>query len=417
METRIARHGHIASAIFLVALAIRLAIVLLLPTGYPIDMRGWLETGRFVATYGVGYVYDTYQQANAYPPLYFWPLRFAAAMPDPEMALRLLAIIADAACASLVWAVARTWLPTQRAILAGLLYALNPAALVTVAWMGMIGDPWFLLPLLGAVRILVSHRPAWALPLLTLAVCVKPQALALAPLIAAVILLHTHPRDLIRPLLMSAAVLGTTVLPFILAGRMIELIVAVLGFGRRAPYTHNYADTLWLIVTAFQWPMRVLDDTALVGALSYRRASLLLFGLLVALAFPVLHAARDPRMVATVAAALTLGFFVVSTRMHVNYSFAAFPFLCLLAASGWHGRAALGAATVGCLTNWAIEDVPALHWLPPNMSGIGVQVLVALLYLAAFALVTAPLVVHRLFAHQGSAPPPDPARAPLPPHL
>lgn len=81
--------------------------MLLLPTGFPTDMRGWLETAYFVATYGIGHVYDTYQQANAYPPLYFWPLRFAATLPDPELALRLLAIVADAACAYLALDAAR----------------------------------------------------------------------------------------------------------------------------------------------------------------------------------------------------------------------------------------------------------------------------------------------------------------------
>jgi hypothetical protein len=62
---------------------------------------------------------------------------------------------------------------------------------------------------------------------------------------------------------------------------------------------------------------------------------------------------------ATLAAAvLSVGFFFISTRMHVNYVFLAFPFLCALVATGrFSAWLMLLGVTLACVVNWQ-HDLP-----------------------------------------------------------
>jgi hypothetical protein len=67
----------------------------------------------------------------------------------------------------------------------------------------------------------------------------------------------------------------------------------------------------------------------------------------------VLVAHVSARAVTISGAVVGLAFFFFNTRMHVNYSFMAFPFLCILAAAGgWPARLALATTTLACLVDW-----------------------------------------------------------------
>lgn len=98
------------------------------------------------------------------------------------VALKLVPVLADVISGWLVYLAARTLAPDRVALLGVVAWLLNPAALfVTVIW-----GQWDAVPallVLGAVWLALEGVPLWGLPLLAYAALIKPQLLALAPLL------------------------------------------------------------------------------------------------------------------------------------------------------------------------------------------------------------------------------------------
>jgi hypothetical protein len=384
-----------------VAFLVRLAIVLAVPVGEVGDMAGWVETARRVSLEGVQAAYSVLSVASLYPPGFMYPLwatgqayiwccspGFETDTQSIDILMRLAPILADTGVAILVGCLAAAS-DGNRRLQAGLLYALNPAILTTVAWKGMIGDPYYVLfILLGLLSALHSH-PIASIVCMTLGVLVKPQALALVPLISAILLTRA---SLQRLLLGALAGLATTLfllIPFVLGGTLGDLWAALRQMGVVHAYTQNSADNLWALL-----PVWRLEDAA-VGpngqvpdtegpfpGLIYRDLGLMLFGLLYLVTLARLVARDSPRQVVLAGSVIALGFFFLNTRMHVNYVFLAFPLLCALApAGGLRPRLALAAATLACLIDW---DVPAVLPWGAHRANAGLYLASLLMCWAAF---------------------------------
>jgi hypothetical protein len=222
-----------------------------------------------------------------------------------------------------------------------------------------------LLGLLGAVH----GRPLIATVCLTLAVLTKPQALALVPLGVLVLVGRTTARQ--RPALLAAGALTvlTVLLPFVLHGTLGDVWSALQGMAGLHAFTQNSADNLWTLLPVWRLADAAVgpfgavpDDTLLLPGLTCRDAGLLALIALQAGVLARLGRLPDSRAVAEAGAVLVVGSFFVATRMHVNYIFLAFPFLCALAPSGpLRLRLVLLAITVACLIDWQ-DDVPwAVH--------------------------------------------------------
>ena len=364
------------------ALGVRLAIILAGPALEAGDMAGWEETTRRVTLVGVHAGYASLDPGSLYPPAFLYPLWIIGQAYrlccSPEVAtgtrtldalLRAGPSLADALLAALVYALARTWSAPGPARWAGLVYAVCPAVLVTVAQQGMIGDPALgvlvVLALLGALH----GRPLLATVCLVLAVLTKPQAVALVPLGVLVLLGRTTARQ--RPALLAAAALTVlaVLLPFVLHGTLGDVWAAFGAMAGLHAFTQNSADNLWTLLPVWRLPDAsvgpfgaVPDDTLLLPGVTCRDAGLLALVGLQAIVLARLGRLPGPRAVAEAGAVLVVGSFFVATRMHVNYIFLAFPFLCALAPSGsLRLRLALVAITVACLTNWQ-DDIPwAVH--------------------------------------------------------
>lgn len=379
-----------------VALAIRLAIVFLLPDGEPGDLLGWEDAAARVALNGVQAAYTQLDPGSLYPPAFFYPLwlvgqlyrtccsaEFATNTPQLDVLMRLLPSVVDAAIAPLVFVLARSLEGStpRRAMLAGLAYACNPAVLITVSQRGMIGDPYFVLLIVLSVVAARYANNMLAAGLFTLAVLVKPQAVALAPLMAVVILRTDLVRSAWRAVGISALVCGVVLVPFVAAGALADVGSAVIGMAGLHAFTQNSADNLWMLLpvwrvsTVAPGPFgEVPDTTPFVTGLSYQTLGLLAFGALNIGVLVILVRRFSWAGVTLAAAVLAVGFFFVSTRMHVNYVFLAFPFLCALVATGrFSAWLVLLGVTLACVVNWQ-HDLP---WM--------VQRVNAGLYAASFA--------------------------------
>ncbi|MBO0880375.1 MAG: hypothetical protein J2P17_08495 [Mycobacterium sp.] len=380
-----------------VALVVRLAIVFLLPDAEPGDLAGWEEAAARVVRNGVQAAYASLDPGSLYPPAFFYPLwlvgqlyrtccsaDFATDSPQLDVLMRLVPSIVDAVVAPLVFVLARSLEGStpRRAMWAGLAYALNPAVLITVSQRGMIGDPYYVALIVLAVIAARYANNTLAAGLFTLAVLIKPQALALAPLMA-VVILRTEPlRSGLRALGISALAGGLVLLPFVVGGSLADVGNAIVGMAGLHAATQNSADNLWMLLPVWRLSSatpgpfgEVPDTTAFVAGLSYRD-----FGVLAIIALNLVVLAQLARKfswagVTLAAAVLAVGFFFVSTRMHVNYVFMAFPFLCALVATGrFSAWLVLLGVTLACTLNWQ-HDLP---W--------AVQRVNAGVYAASFAL-------------------------------
>jgi len=385
-----------------VALATRVAIILLAPSGQTGDMVGWVATAQRVAADGVQAGYGVLDPGSLYPPAFFYPLwltgklytlccspAFATDTHSLDVLMRVGPVVADAALAVLVYCLALAWSGPSRARWAGLLYALNPAVLATVAWQGMIGDAYYASLLVLALLCVLRGQVVPSAVCLTLAVLVKPQALAFVPLLGFLLLTRATAIQLLVALVASAVAVVLVMLPFVVHGALGDVAAALPAMGALHANTQNHADNVWLLLPVWRGAVAadpngaVPDNTVLVAGLTYLAVGLLAFAALYAGVLVRLVRGGTARDVAFAAAIIGLGFFFLNTRMHVNYVFLAFPFLCALAPSGGSRvRLALGAVTLACLVGW---DVPShLPWLVHRANAVLYGGSLALLCALAF---------------------------------
>jgi len=373
----------------IIALLIRLAIVLLVPAGHPSDMRGWMETTKYLIDGGLTSIYAQNLQGNAYPPAFFYPLwlvgyiyklccspRFEYPTRTLDILMRSGPILADAAIAALVCWLAGKWTTRRGALIAGLLYAVNPAVLTTVAWMSMIGDPYYVLLIL--LSLVAHERFALATFLATIAVLTKPQALAFLPLIAFSLAMQANRREIIASVVFGSAAGLMILLPFWLAGNGRQVVSAIARMGNAFPYMHVRADNLWFIVSGARDPWGAsppYDMNLFLGLVSYRDIGLVAFAMLNVLVFYWLVGRFTSVNLFASAALIGLGFFVLSTRMHVNYLFSVFALLSILAGIDRRYGLILAAITIACLVDWNV--------LGSVMSSVSIHLVNAAVYVLA----------------------------------
>ena len=227
-------------AVLSAAAAVRLVLAPLV-AGYGVDIACFTSWSLHMANVGPAQFYQTVSFCD-YPPGYLYVLLVDGLLmnllgvtggPGAELIVKLAPIACDIAGAALVYRLVResalcAALGEGRArgrtalLLAGL-YAFNPAAVVTSACWGQ-ADAVLALLVLLALWLASDGRWRMALPVYVAACLVKPQALMLAPLGAAVLVKQTvlavrgrdgrALRDLGLGLLFAALTALTIVLPF-----------------------------------------------------------------------------------------------------------------------------------------------------------------------------------------------------------
>ncbi|MBI5305185.1 MAG: DUF2029 domain-containing protein [Chloroflexi bacterium] len=372
----------------LIAFAVRLTIVVNVPNAFPWDMGGWIETTQRLVVNGVPNIYAEHLQGNLYPPGFFYPLwfvgqtyrlccspQFDPQSPTIEFLLRLSSILADSFIAMTVYLIARMWLDARRAFASGVVYVFNPVVLTTTAWMSMIGDPYYLLLVMLALYAALNEHWLWASALIVLAVMIKPQAMAFAPLVGFLIVTRANWRQMIASGV-TACVVGVGVwLPFILGGTLEQAAQITTRMRLAYPFLHVFADNFWFLIAGGREPwdptapnvklpdaLIPYDTNLFLGVIAYREVGLIAFGVLCLIVLYGLLGRTKPHTVVAAGAAMAFGFFMLSTRMHVNYAFPVFAFLAILVASREWWYTPIGALTiVTSLVDWELFDefIPA----------------------------------------------------------
>ena len=319
-------------------LAVVLRLVLLPTDGFRGDLDEFVKWVHGLVTQPFGRAYD---QNLTFPPVmvYIWGLLGAlepafrtmtdAADPVVRAVMKTPASLADLAIGLLV-----AWELRGRprwAVVAGLGILLHPAFIDVSAWWGQYESIYVLFGLIAYMLAVRGHSlPAAAV--LALALMTKPQAIPFLVPFAAWFLARGGVRGAALAGIVGAAVVALLWLPFLADG-------GVAGYARSlnehqgetfAILSLRAWNVWWLFQEAFAGGQFVLDQTAIIGPLTFRHLGLLVAGLLELVVFLAVYRCPTRRTLALGLAAAVLVAFTFLTTMHERYVFGALVFLVLL---------------------------------------------------------------------------------------
>nr|ART39150.1 H138 [uncultured bacterium] len=224
------------------------------------------------------------------------------------------------------------------ALLASLLYALNPGVIYATSYWGQLDSvpTFFMLASLAAIS---ARRVPLAWALLAIGFVLKPQAVILYPLLGIMTLRGWGIRGLIQASLATAAVMAVGYVYFVLIGEMDTVLTIYRGiFTDESTKVSTSAWNLW-------WPSRVFEDPNPSDAifsvgglqLSYTAASQLLTGMSGLLALAYAWRAKSPLHAYVAASFLAFSFFMLPMKIHERYLF---PILAMMAPLAVQNRGA-----------------------------------------------------------------------------
>ncbi len=334
----VARHPRaLLAALLLLGLLVRLP---LLPYDYhnSRDLSNHRDWARALRDSGLTSIYD--QPRVNYPPLSLYLFGSAIAVDDQLPAdwhyrdhsltslLKLPAILADVLTAGLIALAIPRRRPGLR-LAACAAYLFNPAIWYVSAQWGQI-DSVYALFLVAAI-VAVDRRdilPAWLA--YALAVGSKLQSLALGPLLLVATLARRGWKSAVAGMAAAGALLAALALPWLLAGRALDVLSGITRLPNNTPYVDRSAYNLWYLVLGGKI-LGVSSQLQPAGLpVTYQQIGLVLFAAFVLLVVALVWRHPDAPL-AIPAALLSLGFFALPTEVHERHMFAAIPFLILAA--------------------------------------------------------------------------------------
>jgi Gpi18-like mannosyltransferase len=367
-----------ATVLFLASIVVMLAVAHLLRDtpgfvvraedgSYQGDIVHYVYWTRLVTLGGIQAAYSgTWPETYAvYPPLPLYPYQAIGNLyrlfQDPTFdaeqaqqslwlreAIKLSAVLWHLLTALAIYFVVRRAYGERAAGLTGSAYVLNPALLYDVAHWGQPDGAHSLFSVL-AVGLL-----SWGS--MALAALAKPQAWVLVPLLAVATLRERGVRGLARGFFIGGLVTLVVTLPFLLSGRLGELLSLPSTVGSVMPVVSADAHNFWWLVATTRGvdPLFTPDGTRLVGPLTYRLAA----AMLVVAQFLMTYWLYWTRRVglAEAAALGVLGWFVFTTQVHENHLFFALPLLALALPDRPSLPWIYGLLSVTLLLNMALHD-------------------------------------------------------------
>jgi Gpi18-like mannosyltransferase len=372
----------------LIALSFIIRWLLFPISGYKNDMVTFEAWFRTAADNGLRSFYSLtrcdYPPFNVYLFWGFGSLAKAFSLfgtPQIAYVVKLVPAIFDAAMGFLIFVFIRSRLDFKMAIVAAALYVFNPAVIYNSAVWGQF-DAIYTFFLVLALMLALASKPELSAVTYAVGVLTKPQAIALLPLIAYLILRKRGWRRLITSLVAGAATVFVVILPF-------EWSSPITFLANN--YFFGYGEYACTSVNAFNtWALGGLwvADTPVTFVLGWA-----LFGALAAFVLYLLYerfGASGELLVLFSAFVLFFGFFMLPTRIHERYLFPAISMLTLMFLFLKKMRPLYVVLTATLLANvsyvlyWLNVYAAAGYTYSPNLTGDPVVIAVSLINLIAF---------------------------------
>jgi Gpi18-like mannosyltransferase len=254
--------------------------------------------------------------------------------------LKLPALVGDLACVWLLYHLGSriaTRTPVRLAgrsgLLAGALYALNPAVLYDSAYWGQV-DSLVAAAMLGAIACAFSHRPVWAGVVIALGFLVKPQAILLLPLLIWLGWRWSGTYGLVRGMLAGFGTFGLGMAYFWIegAGQQVRTIYRML-FETGEQISVSAWNIWWIVYRAHAstFPTDVVFATGPLE-LTLKDLSRGLLGVAVLIVIAYVGPRPTLGRAAAGAALLAFSFYMLPMKMHERYMFPLFALLAPVAA-------------------------------------------------------------------------------------
>jgi len=303
-----------------------------------------------------------------YPPLalielssagraYRWWTRGLQDSPALGVAIKLPVVLFEAGFVLLVFFASRRLAAGRDAAQwAACAYWLNPAAILDASVLAYL-DPLFVLPLAAALLACCLDWPLAGGMFFAASALTKPQAIIVAPALALAVWNCGGPSNRIRRITLAIAgsmMTGALVVgPIVAAGAWPNMIAALRSLGRQDMLSGN-ACNFWWVVTyllrawyavanmgvwgAFTAPVTILSisRTVEIGFPNLRLIGTVMASAVMCWGLWTARRARDPFLLAAVAAFLVHVYATLSVQVHENHLFAAVPLL-VIAGSGRPG--------------------------------------------------------------------------------
>jgi Gpi18-like mannosyltransferase len=392
-----------------IVLAVAIAVVVFLLQmiglahfeGFYTDIQAKSNRAVLAAFYGPSGIYDPRLPADFYPPGSVYALWLTGAigrwlMPSTT-AFRVLVetppLVANALIALTIFFIGAVRTTARRALILMLLFALNPGAVYdTVIW-GQ-SDSMYALPMLLALVLVLRGRSSLGWALEALAILVKPQAVALAPVLGVLALRDDKVRQWLADAAAFAGVIVLAFIPFQIGHPPRWLLHVYSTLAERYPQASAGAFNLLALLGG--WRVRDLEPVFL--GVPYIALGMILALAAFGLAAWVIWRGRDPQAAWLGAFIALFGFFLLAPRMHERYAYAALLFLVPLALDAPIFLAMYVVLTASFLGNLGYNMLTNNDLaFPPRMSAFVIACIAANLAVfaaaAAWAVLRAPTAV------------------------
>ena len=352
-------------------LAVSLLVrVLLFPLkGYPIDTNDFLAWFGTAAAHGIRPFYTVtwsdYPPFNVYIFWFFGTIANAASTHGISAVniVKLAPNLFDLGTALLIYVFVRKQASFKLALAATALYAFNPAVIFNAAVWGQY-DAIYTFFLILSLMLALKAKPELSAATLALALLTKPQAIALAPLIAFLIYKKSGLKRMLFSVLAFALTIFLIILPFNWSGQPLTALSQIYfgGFGQYSVTSVN-AFNIWGL-----YGLWVPDGSLFILGWA-------LFGAFAVFTLYFLYKrfnASDEFLAVFAAFMLFFAFFMLPTRIHERYLFPAISVLALMFPFIKKARPLYVALT----TTLFINEAYVLYWLnasypnaAPNLTG------------------------------------------------
>lgn len=313
--------------LFFLGLAIRLLLSFL--PAFKIDANTWFAWSTRLNHFDFSQFYSKGVFTD-YTPGYLYILALLGFLKDLlhlqnnifYLLLKIPAIISDLIIALLVYKEVNKNISTKVALFSLCFVLFNPLLIFNSAIWGQV-DSILALLLLSAIIYLKKNKLIGSSILFGLALIVKPQAIALAPLFTIFLIKHFKLSNILSLFIPGMIVIFVLTFPFFPNHTIINLAKHIINTANEYPYTSVNAYNLWGIVGGL-WK----SDSQVVNGLSFQNWSyIFLFGYWAVVAYFYF---RKKLSIFALAALATLAFFFLPTRVHERYLYPAIIFLILL---------------------------------------------------------------------------------------
>lgn len=319
--------NHKILVLILISLGLTARLVLAFLPGFSIDMNDWFAWSIRLSTFNFAQFYSK-DVFTDYTPGYLYILSLLGFLkkilfiPDNifYLLLKMPALICDLIIGLFIYKEVKKNISPRVAALALILILFNPAVIFNSSIWGQI-DSILTLFMLITIIALKNNKLILSSIMFGIALLIKPQAIALAPLMSFFLINHFKLPNILKLTTPGLLTIFILAFPFFPNNTVFNLVQHILDTAGEYPYTSLNAYNLWGVVGFW------VPDNMLWNSLSYQNIGIILFGSY----WIILGCFYFQRKLSIYALAVlaALGFFFLPTRVHERYLYPAIVFLIL----------------------------------------------------------------------------------------